>query len=68
MGGHSGLGLSTTRALAEAGATVVVAARARERARSALADIPRVEVEELDHSDELGGVPASRQRTAMPTP
>ncbi|MCM3172341.1 oxidoreductase [Paenibacillus sp. MER 99-2] len=47
-GGYSGIGLETTRALAEAGATVVVPARSMDKARSALKDIPRVELAELD--------------------
>ncbi len=33
-GGHAGIGLATTRALAEAGATVLVGARAVEPARA----------------------------------
>src|SRR5258708_29466269 len=47
-GGHSGLGLATTRALAEAGAHVIIGARTPERARSVLATFPRVEFAELD--------------------
>jgi NAD(P)-dependent dehydrogenase (short-subunit alcohol dehydrogenase family) len=47
-GGHAGLGLETTRALSAAGATVVVAARAPDKARAAVASIARVEVEALD--------------------
>ncbi|WP_442952575.1 SDR family NAD(P)-dependent oxidoreductase [Paenibacillus sp. Root52] len=39
-GGYSGIGLETTRALAEAGATVVVPARSMDKARDALLDIP----------------------------
>lgn len=50
-GGYSGIGLETTRALAEAGATVIVPARTIEKARTALADIPHVEIEELDLMD-----------------
>ncbi|MCB4771667.1 SDR family NAD(P)-dependent oxidoreductase [Ancylobacter sp. Lp-2] len=50
-GGHSGLGLETTRALAAAGAEVVVAARQPEVARRALADLPGVAVEALDLAD-----------------
>lgn len=38
-GGYSGLGLETTRALARAGADVVVPTRSPDKARSALADI-----------------------------
>ena len=50
-GGYSGVGLETTRALAEAGATVVVPARTQEKALRALAGIPRVEVETLELID-----------------
>jgi len=47
-GGHSGLGLETTRALANAGASVLVGARDPERAAQAVAGLARVEVERLD--------------------
>ncbi|MFJ5222986.1 SDR family NAD(P)-dependent oxidoreductase [Streptomyces sp. NPDC088400] len=50
-GGYSGLGLETTRALAGAGAQVVVPARRREAAEQALAGIDHVEVDELDLAD-----------------
>ncbi|GAA1645451.1 SDR family NAD(P)-dependent oxidoreductase [Nonomuraea maheshkhaliensis] len=50
-GGYSGLGLETTRALAGAGAHVVVPARRPEVARQALGDIDGVEVDELDLGD-----------------
>ncbi|MEE6261889.1 SDR family NAD(P)-dependent oxidoreductase [Plantactinospora sonchi] len=50
-GGHSGLGLETTRALRSAGATVVVPARNPDRARALLAGIDGVEVDELDLMD-----------------
>lgn len=50
-GGYSGLGLETTRALAGAGAHVVVPARRREAAEQALAGLDRVEVGELDLGD-----------------
>ena len=50
-GGYSGVGLETTRALAEAGATVIVPARTQEKARAALAGIPRVELETLELID-----------------
>lgn len=50
-GGYSGVGLETTRALAEAGATVIVPARTQEKARAAIAGIPQVELEELDLID-----------------
>jgi NAD(P)-dependent dehydrogenase (short-subunit alcohol dehydrogenase family) len=50
-GGYSGIGLETTRALAKAGAHVVVPARRAESAREAVAGIPDVEVDELDLGD-----------------
>lgn len=50
-GGYSGVGLETTRALAEAGATVVVPARTEAKARTALDGIPRVEIETLELID-----------------
>ncbi|MER6128520.1 SDR family NAD(P)-dependent oxidoreductase [Streptomyces sp. NPDC001795] len=50
-GGYSGLGLETTRALTKAGAHVVVPARRRAVAEQALADLDRVEVDELDLGD-----------------
>jgi NAD(P)-dependent dehydrogenase (short-subunit alcohol dehydrogenase family) len=50
-GGYSGLGLETTRALAGAGAHVVVPARRPGAAREAVVGIERVEVDELDLGD-----------------
>jgi NAD(P)-dependent dehydrogenase (short-subunit alcohol dehydrogenase family) len=50
-GGHVGLGLETTRALAGAGAEVLVAARVPDRAAAAVADIANVEVDQLDLVD-----------------
>ena len=50
-GGYGGVGLETTRALAGAGATVVVPARSQEKARAALAGIDRVELETVDLGD-----------------
>src|SRR4051794_36037865 len=50
-GGYSGVGLASTRALAEAGAHVVVPARRPGQARRALAGVERVEVDELDLAD-----------------
>ncbi len=47
-GGHGGIGLETTRALAGAGATVLVGSRDVARAREALEGIPRVEIDRLD--------------------
>ncbi|GAA0956494.1 SDR family NAD(P)-dependent oxidoreductase [Kribbella koreensis] len=50
-GGYSGIGIETTRALAKAGAQVVVPARRPDAAREALAEISGVEVGELDLAD-----------------
>ncbi|KAB8190832.1 SDR family NAD(P)-dependent oxidoreductase [Nonomuraea phyllanthi] len=50
-GGYSGLGLETTRALARAGARVVVPARRRESAEQAVGGIDGVEVDDLDLAD-----------------
>ena len=50
-GGYSGLGLETTRALAGAGARVVVPARRPKDAQSAVEGIDGVEVDELDLAD-----------------
>jgi NAD(P)-dependent dehydrogenase (short-subunit alcohol dehydrogenase family) len=47
-GGYSGIGLETSRVLAEAGATVIVPARSTQKAEQALAGIPNVELEILD--------------------
>ncbi|MEV4605047.1 SDR family NAD(P)-dependent oxidoreductase [Amycolatopsis sp. NPDC049253] len=58
-GGHSGIGLETTRALCSAGATVVVPVRSPERARTALDGIDGVEIDRLDLAD-----PASVDRFA----
>ncbi|CAN3127024.1 SDR family NAD(P)-dependent oxidoreductase [Mycobacterium sp. smrl_JER01] len=49
--GHVGLGLETTRALAAAGANVVVASRNPGTASAALAGIDRVRIEPLDLLD-----------------
>jgi NAD(P)-dependent dehydrogenase (short-subunit alcohol dehydrogenase family) len=54
-GGYSGIGLATTRALADAGATVVVPARRPDQAGEALEGIQGVEVAALDLGD-LGSV------------
>ncbi|WP_017584103.1 SDR family NAD(P)-dependent oxidoreductase [Nocardiopsis valliformis] len=50
-GGYSGIGLETTRALAGAGARVVVPARRPGQAKEALTEIPGSEVAELDLAD-----------------
>lgn len=50
-GGYSGIGLETSRALANAGATVIVPARDTTKAAVALRGIDRVELETLDLSN-----------------
>ena len=50
-GGNTGIGLETTRALASAGATVIVPARDTEKAKRNLQDIPRVEIAAMDMMD-----------------
>lgn len=50
-GGHTGLGLETTRALAKAGASVTIAARDPARAARAVSGVARVEVRALDLID-----------------
>jgi NAD(P)-dependent dehydrogenase (short-subunit alcohol dehydrogenase family) len=50
-GGYGGLNLEVTRVLAGAGATVVVPARTLDKARTALAGIPRVEIAPMDLMD-----------------
>ena len=47
-GGYAGIGLETTRAFADAGATVIVPARSADKARANLTGVPRVELESLD--------------------
>ncbi|SEP81790.1 NADP-dependent 3-hydroxy acid dehydrogenase YdfG [Devosia sp. YR412] len=50
-GGHSGIGLETVRALAGAGAQVIVPARDPQRSAEALSGIANVEIDQLDLSD-----------------
>ncbi len=50
-GGHSGIGLETTKALAEAGASIIVGARDMAKAKSALSGIKHVTALELDLSE-----------------
>lgn len=50
-GGYAGVGLETTRVLSGAGATVIVPARSPDKARAAVAGLPRVELEALDLAD-----------------
>src|ERR1700722_12057937 len=51
-GGYSGIGLETVRALAAAGAHVVVPVRSREKAEAALEEVQgSIEVAEMDLAD-----------------
>ncbi|MBV8281954.1 MAG: SDR family NAD(P)-dependent oxidoreductase, partial [Candidatus Eremiobacteraeota bacterium] len=50
-GGYSGIGLETTRALCSAGASVVVPARDRDKAGTALSGIDGVEIEPMELTD-----------------
>lgn len=50
-GGYSGLGLETTKALAGAGARVIVGARRPNAAREALSGVDNIEVAEMDLAD-----------------
>lgn len=50
-GGYSGLGLETTRALASAGAKIIVPARDIAKARDMLADVANAEVAAMDLMD-----------------
>jgi NAD(P)-dependent dehydrogenase (short-subunit alcohol dehydrogenase family) len=50
-GGNSGIGLETVRTLSKAGATVIVPARDIDKAKSNLAGIANVEIENLDLSN-----------------
>ena len=56
-GGYSGIGLETTRALAEAGAAVIVPARTPDKARQALSSILGVEQNRLDFSIQVPSMP-----------
>lgn len=47
-GGNTGIGLETTKTLANAGATVIVPARDIEKAKKNLENIPSVEIEFMD--------------------
>jgi NAD(P)-dependent dehydrogenase (short-subunit alcohol dehydrogenase family) len=52
-GGHSGIGLETTKVLAAAGAAIVVGARNVDKAKQALADVRNASVIELDLSESV---------------
>jgi NAD(P)-dependent dehydrogenase (short-subunit alcohol dehydrogenase family) len=52
-GGHSGIGLETTKILSDAGATIIVGARDMEKARKALAEVKNTSIIELDLSEPL---------------
>src|SRR5258705_11721849 len=47
-GGHAGLGLETTRVLANGGATVVIGSRDPKKAQAVVAKLKNVEVSQLD--------------------
>ena len=47
-GGHSGIGLETTKGLSGVGASIVIGARHLTKAREAVSEIKNVEVYELD--------------------
>ncbi|NBD24622.1 SDR family NAD(P)-dependent oxidoreductase [Paenibacillus glycinis] len=50
-GGYAGLGLEAVKALASAGATVIVPARTPEKAQAALSTVPGVELERVELMD-----------------
>jgi len=50
-GGHAGMGLEITKALARAGASVSVPARNPQKAQQGLAGVPRVEIAQMDLMD-----------------
>lgn len=52
-GGYSGIGLETTRALASAGATIIVPARDRPKAEAALRGLANATIEPLDLIDPI---------------
>jgi NAD(P)-dependent dehydrogenase (short-subunit alcohol dehydrogenase family) len=60
-GGYSGIGVETTRALSNAGATVIVPARRAEAARESVGALPGVQLETLDLGD-LASVAALADR------
>ncbi|SFJ36257.1 NAD(P)-dependent dehydrogenase, short-chain alcohol dehydrogenase family [Paenibacillus sp. UNC496MF] len=60
-GGYAGLGLEAVKALASAGATVIVPARTPAKAQAALSGIPGVELERLELMDP-GSIDAFAER------
>lgn len=52
-GGNTGIGLATTKTLAAAGATVIVAARNTDKAKTNLHGVANVEIEEMDLIDPI---------------
>ncbi len=67
-GGYSGLGVETTRALAGAGATVIVPARDRAKAERTLAGIDNVRIEAMDLSDPASIAAFAERIVAAGTP
>jgi NAD(P)-dependent dehydrogenase (short-subunit alcohol dehydrogenase family) len=67
-GGYSGLGIETTRALAGAGATVIVPARNGEKAQRTLAGIDRVIIETMDLADPASVAAFANRMVANDTP
>ncbi|MEV0827888.1 SDR family NAD(P)-dependent oxidoreductase [Nonomuraea rubra] len=57
-GGHVGLGLETTRALSEAGASVTVGSRDPDRVALALSGLERVQPAQLDLLDPPRSTPS----------
>ena len=53
IGGYSGIGLETAKALAKAGAAVIVPARNIEKAKKAVAGIQNIELKALDLMDPI---------------
>nr|WP_118137646.1 oxidoreductase [Oceanicella sp. SM1341] len=66
-GGHSGIGLETTKALTTAGATVVVGARSVDKAAETLSGLRNVEILPLDLADpaSVDGFASGYLRTHM---
>lgn len=67
-GGYSGIGLETTRALAEAGARIIVPARNPGKAEAALKDVDGVSIEALDLSDRASVKAFAGRRLEAGTP